>query len=1551
MIKHLSLHKLLATLLTIVAVFAGQQAFATSTDFMSIRGQSANMNGQYYYVWSISGFMGQYPQPMTQGNSCTFNGQNIGLDRGDVHITGTLNFAESNELTDVTTGSQVTIVFSSDQFWFYDATVKKLDGTNVTGCSASASSDHTSITVTIPSGKTFGNIYLDFVAYEPFNTSNTTISGVEAEYIYTGRPIEPVPTVIYNGTTLNAGTHYTVSYSNSTGPGSASVTVTGTGQYAGTISRNYNIRAVALSDFTSLGNNTYAIATTTDLDHLAGYVKLGNECQGLTFKQTADITYTHTTDWNDAASTENNYTAIGNNSHHFKGNFDGQNHTVSGIRIYKGGTNNADGNQGLFGIANYGTVKRVHLADARITGKDNVGGIAGYTIQSTVEDCTVADNVDIHAVVNYSTNHGGIVGSNMGTVQRCISHATLSVAPNTIECNQYGGVAGYNYASVKDCLATGVTVPNVDNRGAIVGERDLCTLQRNYYRNCTVAGTANATGVGCNGIDIIALQGAMALYSLTLPENVTTNRTASATLPGTGNMTYTTGADIDDTPYYCQGGTVTLGYSGTVPAGQMPVYSVNGTAIEGNTFTMPTNDNTTVSVAFVNVWSGSGTQGSPYVITTTAQLDALANAVKGGESYSGTYFELGADIAYSTTGLGDTDENFTQIGGYFDGSDRNFSGTFDGKNHTISGIRLYKSGTSNADKNLGLFGRIDGATIRRVILSDARISGYKFIGGIVGNKVSGTVLECLVVESTITCANTYVGALFGKNNGTIAVNYYHNCSVNGTAVSVGVGGDGGVSASSDMNGARSVHTLTLQNGDITATGSTVAYQGTTWYASNTPVTLRSNNLLEGCVATYSLDGTTIEGNTFTMPAADATVNGSFVSYWHADADHDGTTEQRAYIITTTAGLDLLATKVNGGTNYYLKFFKLGANIAYDGTENNYTAIGKYNKPFSGTFDGDGYAVSGIHINGQGLFGEVEDGTIKNVTLRSSTITGKNDIGAIVGYLKNGTVTDCRVESTVTIGTSDDSSNNHGGIVGSLSGSATVNGCISAATVTDNGKTGCIGYGGIVGYTTINTTISNNIALGSNVGGYNYKGAIVGSLFSNNCLTYNYYHDCTVGGATINVGIYLGDVTTNDGAVYAVIRMVEGYGESTESDHWTFISSPLSSNTSATNVVNLINTTTPENYDFYKLVNTTWANYKTHEGNMDPGFNLENGHGYLYANKDDVALVFPGTYYSEATKEVLLQQGYNLVGNPFDGNATIDRNYYTMNTDGTGIVATAVNGSTPIAPCTGVIVQATGTSETVTFTKVTTQQNPTNNQGNLQITLSQVVERAEVPEPVEGPKGGGVSTSSTTATLDNAIITFNEGSQLGKFYFGEQDGNIYIPQGGEEYAIAFSNGYGEMPVNFKAAKNGEYTLSFSTEGVTFEYLHLIDNLTGADVDLLVHSVPEPVEGPNASLTGPSTSSGTSYTFTAKTTDYESRFKLVFCTNGDGPSTGSGTFAFINNGNIIVNGEGTLQVVDVMGRILVSGDAKHCVSTRGFVPGVYVLRLINGNDVKVQKVVIR
>ena len=313
--------------------------------------------------------------------------------------------------------------------------------------------------------------------------------------------------------------------------------------------------------------------------------------------------------------------------------------------------------------------------------------------------------------------------------------------------------------------------------------------------------------------------------------------------------------------------------------------------------------------------------------------------------------------------------------------------------------------------------------------------------------------------------------------------------------------------------------------------------------------------------------------------------------------------------------------------------------------------------------------------------------------------------------------------------------------------------------------------------------------------------------------------------------------------------------------------------------------------------------------------LSNGVGYLYARQNDVTLTFNGTCNLDTTKDVMLQQGWNFVGNPFPRAAYVNKPYYRLNTTGNAILITP--STEYISPCYGVFVEAQDENEKVIFSTTPLLQQSTNNGGKLNITLTQTVEPAETVS-----RGENHSMNTEALALDNAIVSFNDGDQLGKFYFGDQNANIYLPQGDKECAIAYSDKQEEMPVNFKANVSGSYTITVSPEDVEMNYLHLIDKKTGADIDLLRS---ESVDG------------SVSYTFTAQTIDNPSRFRLVF-SKATAESASDETFAYLNNGNIVIlNAEAsaTLQIIDMTGRVIRNEVAKHEFSISSMPAGVYVL----------------
>jgi hypothetical protein len=188
-------------------------------------------------------------------------------------------------------------------------------------------------------------------------------------------------------------------------------------------------------------------------------------------------------------------------------------------------------------------------------------------------------------------------------------------------------------------------------------------------------------------------------------------------------------------------------------------------------------------------------------------------------------------------------------------------------------------------------------------------------------------------------------------------------------------------------------------------------------------------------------------------------------------------------------------------------------------------------------------------------------------------------------------------------------------------------------------------------------------------------------------------------------------------------------------------------------------------------------------------------------------------------------------------------------------------------------------------------------------------------------------------MDRAYVQFGQGNTLHKMTINDDVPHLSIQQGRDDYAsTTIKANHGTIPVSFKAATNGSYTITVSHEGMEMDYLHLIDNLTGADTDLL---------------------SEPSYTFTASNHDYASRFRLVYSSGTTTEESDNENFAFINDGQIILSGvigDATVQLIDMNGRVVYCRDAVHTISTSGMTAGVYVLRLIQDDIVKTQKIIV-
>jgi hypothetical protein len=378
--------------------------------------------------------------------------------------------------------------------------------------------------------------------------------------------------------------------------------------------------------------------------------------------------------------------------------------------------------------------------------------------------------------------------------------------------------------------------------------------------------------------------------------------------------------------------------------------------------------------------------------------------------------------------------------------------------------------------------------------------------------------------------------------------------------------------------------------------------------------------------------------------------------------------------------------------------------------------------------------------------------------------------------------------------------------------------------------------------------------------------------------------------------------------------------------WYTISSPVNDAEIAL-VTNLI-VTSPYEYDLYRFNETKddsdaehmrWENYKNSAYSSD-FTNFENGRGYIYRKNNSDAIAFAGNINVGDIKYTLTKSsvpdlvGFNLIGNPYphsiakgSGEAiyhsNLATNYYILSPDDE--TWQLCEDGEEITAQQGILVQTVeGFELTISDTPFTPAPSKYRNDN---IRFSVANEQFE----------------------DVAYAWFDKGYGLNKIaHRNPKAPMLYIPQVGKNYATAIMNDDIKVfGLSFKAMTTGKYTISAKALG-NFSYIHLIDRLTGEDVDLLLED----------------------YSFIGSPMDSDARFIVKLTYMPSYSTEGNDNFAYQTGSEILVSGEGELQIFDVTGRKVMTTTINGVEAISGLQQGVYIFRVI-GETQKTQKIVVR
>lgn len=785
------------------------------------------------------------------------------------------------------------------------------------------------------------------------------------------------------------------------------------------------------------------------------------------------------------------FTPMASDKHKFKGEFDGNGHTIDYAIV-----NSDYSNIGLFCYADVAYIHDLVIgANSSFKGVAKVGGIIGFA-RDRSGDVTLKNVINearVEATGSTDANAAGLVG--------CATDGTKIFATNCANTGEVRGQDG-QCAAFTGWAQSGTTFTNCWNIGDIYNMQDNNSLYRGDGVSVSNCYDANGNESYRQGTKIARSTVASGELCFKL------NGDQSSIV-----WYQTLGTDVHPVPFS------TGGHSQVYATGDV---KCDGTLLGNNTFTNDASESATLSHSNANGWC-----------TVCDKLDANYLKADGEGFYSidtadklHWFAELVNTVNQSAKAKLTADIDYTNYKQGFIGTSQGtpFRGVFDGQEYTIS-IDIVNNGLSRT----GLFAYINAATIRNLVVEGSATSaGNNCVGGLGGRSDGdGTLIENVIVKTAVSYtgsnSDATCGGFFANMEGQVTLK---NCAFLGsinTGTSEGNGGfvgwagsgngnkyincfiapaeytKNGNSADFARNNPQTVNCYKVGQDDARlATGEFCCMlngEGDNWFQNLTedamPVPFSSHSKVYAN-ASYTCDGTPkgavvysnvneVSRDEHTADNGFCTVCNSMTSYV---ADYMTPAEDGYYEISDNKQMRWFAAMIKDYRNVHNLTANEDCNAPVNARLMNdidFTGVkdfapigglwGQGNTRYNGTFDGQGYKITNLNINLEqnevGIFGVIAEGAvIKNFTLASScSIKGNGAVG-IVGKVWRSHDGEVRLECLGNEANITGTGNNVGGILGvnMMNGGGYVKlymtNCYSTGAIKGNDENGQLtGWGG------------------------------------------------------------------------------------------------------------------------------------------------------------------------------------------------------------------------------------------------------------------------------------------------------------------------------------------------------------------------------------------------------------------------------------------------------------------------------------------------------------